>query len=501
VTDFKLFIDGEFCDAASGETFETIDPATGEGVGTAAKAGPEDAARAIAAARAAFSDGRWSARRGRDRANVLNAIAAGIKDRTPELAELEMRDAGSTLAKAKGSDVGGGMFAFRTLAGYAPRLDEPEALPQTIAPGPSYNYLRREPIGVASAIIPWNFPFQMACWKVSMALAAGNSIVLKPAPETPATAVRLAEICRDAGVPDGVVNILPGFGEGCGEELVSNPGVDKISFTGSVEVGKKVMAAAASTVKNVTLELGGKSAQVVLDDADLDLAVDGALYAIFFHSGQVCTAGSRLLLPDGLHDEFVERLVARAAAIVVGLPAERATTMGPVVSQRQLDTVMGYIEAGEKEGATVAFGGRRLTAEPFDRGFFVEPTIFTDVTPGMTIAQEEIFGPVLSVLRYRDEDDAVAIANGTPYGLAAGVWGSPARAMKLAERLRAGTVWVNEYHLLNPNYPFGGYKQSGVGREHGWDGLLEWTETKHVHVGVDASRASKRWFDMTIPRG
>jgi len=324
--------------------------------------------------------------------------------------------------------------------------------------------------------------------------------VVKSAPETPCTATKLAEILAEAGVPDGVVNIISGPGPGTGEELVTNPGVDKVSFTGSTDVGRQIMAAASPTLKKVTLELGGKNAQVVLDDADLELAIDGAAYGAFFHSGQQCTAGSRLLLPDALHDEFVERLLERLSVIRVGPAADKASTMGPLVSQQQLDTVLGYIELGQKEGATLRAGGQRLTEGGLDAGYFVAPTVFTDVTPDMTIAQEEIFGPVLSVLRYDDEDDAVRIANGTPYGLAAGVWGSPARALRVAERLRAGTVWVNEYNLLNPRYPFGGFKQSGLGREHGWAGLLEYTEAKHLHLAVDATRASKRWFDMTVPR-
>jgi aldehyde dehydrogenase (NAD+) len=500
MSDYQLFINGQYCEAVSGETFATLDPSTGESLGTVAKAAPEDAARAVDAARAAFDDGRWSFKRGSERAAILSAVAKGIKDRMPELADLESRDSGATLAKAKGADVGGAMFWFKTMGEFATRLDEPEPLPQTIAPGPSYNFLKRDPVGVCTAIIPWNFPLQMAAWKISMALAAGNTIVLKPAPETPCTAARLGEILAEAGVPDGVVNIIQGPGPGTGEELISNPKVDKVSFTGSTEVGKQIMRMAAGTVKKTTLELGGKSAQIVLDDADMELAVDGALYAIFFHAGQVCTAGSRLLVSEARHDEFVERLVERAAAITVGPATADGVTMGPLVSQKQLDTVLGYIETGVKEGATVATGGERLTGDGLDRGFFVAPTIFTDVTPDMAIAQEEIFGPVLAVLPYTDPDDAVRIANGTRYGLAAGVWGSPAKAIKIADRLQAGTVWVNDWHLLNPKYPFGGYKQSGIGREHGMLGLLEYTEAKHVHVAIDANRRTHRWFDMTVPR-
>ena len=500
MSDFKLFIAGEYCESASGETFESIDPSTGESIGTVARAGAEDAARAIDAAREAFDDHRWAGRRGSDRGKVLAAAAKGIKERAAELAELESRDSGATITKAKGADVGGAGFWFRTMGEYAARLDQPEPLPQTIAPGPSYNYLRRDPVGVCTAIIPWNFPLQMAAWKLSMALAAGNSVVLKPAEETPCSATVLGEILKEAGVPDGVVSIIPGPGPGTGEELVTNPKVDKVSFTGSTEVGRQIMQMAANTVKKTTLELGGKSAQIVLDDADLDLAVDGAIYALFFHSGQVCTAGSRLLLPESLHDEFVSRLVARVGDIRVGPAADKASTMGPVVNAKQLDTVMHYIELGQKEGATLAAGGQRLTDNGLDKGFFVAPTVFTDVTSDMTIAQEEIFGPVLSVLRYRDEDDAVRLANDSMYGLAAAVWGTPARAMKLADRIQAGTVWINDYHLLNPHYPFGGYKQSGNGREHGWLGLLEHTEPKHIHLGMDPRRSTKKWFNMTIPQ-
>ena len=500
MSDYQLFIAGEFCEAASGETFESIDPSTGESIGTVARAGAEDAARAIDAAREAFDDHRWSGRRGSDRGKVLAAVAKGIKERAPELAALESRDSGATITKAKGADVGGAGFWFRTMGEYAARLDEPEPLPQTIVPGPSYNYLKRDPVGVCTAIIPWNFPLQMAAWKISMALAAGNSIVLKPAEETPCSAVILGQILAEAGVPDGVVSIIPGPGPGTGEELVTNPKVDKVAFTGSTEVGKMIMQMASNTVKKTTLELGGKSAQIVLDDADLELAVDGALYGAFFHSGQVCTAGSRLLLPESRHDEFIERLLERVAAIRVGVASEKSSTMGPVVNQKQLDTVMGYIELGQKEGATLAAGGERLTSDGLDQGFFIAPTVFTDVTPDMTIAQEEIFGPVLSVLKYTDEDDAVRIANDTIYGLAAAIWGTPTRAMKVSDRLQAGTVWINDYHLLNPHYPFGGYKQSGNGREHGYLGLLEYTEPKHVHVGMDPTRSTKRWFDMTVPQ-
>jgi len=500
MADFPLFIDGEFRDALSGATFETRDPATGELIGTVAEAGVDDARAAIAAARRAFDNGRWSGLAATERAEVLQRVAGGIAARFDELAQLEARDSGSVLTKAQAADVGQAMSWFAAMAELAPLLDQPEALPPS--PFGSTNTLRREPIGVCAAITPWNFPLAMAAWKLSMALAAGNTVVLKPAEQTPCTALRLAEILRDAGVPDGVVNVIPGPGPGTGEELCIHPDVDKVSFTGSTAVGRHIMTLAAGTLKTVTLELGGKSAQIVLDDADLDLVIDGALYAGLFHSGQACTAGSRLLVSEARHDEVVERLRARMADVTVGLPLQPGVNVGPLVSQEQLDTVLGYIELGEKEGATLLVGGGRPAGADLAGGFFVEPTLFTDVTADMTIAQEEIFGPVITVLRYRDEDEAVAIANGTPYGLAAGVWGEPIHAGAVAGRLRAGTVWVNDWHMLSPMYPFGGFKQSGIGREHGLMGLLGYTEAKHVHVAATTTVEGHPWFGLTVaPQG
>ncbi len=359
---FQLFIDGEFCDAASGAEFESVDPSTGEVIATVAEGGPDDVDRAVAAARAAFDDGRWSGKSAQERAAVLGWVAQELRERAAELADWETRDAGSTVAKAKAVDVGNSILWFRAMAELAPVLDAPDVLPFSTVPAPSTNLLRHEPVGVVAAVIPWNFPLQMAAWKISMALAAGCTVVVKPAPETPATVTLLAEVLRDAGVPPGVVNVVHGPGPGTGEALVNHPDVDKVSFTGSTAVGKAIMAAAAATLKKVTLELGGKNAFIVLDDADLDTAVDAAAYAAFFHAGQQCTAGSRLLLPDSLHDEFVDRLLQRLRAIVVGPAGERATTMGPLISERQLRTVLDYIDLGQKEGATLAAGGERLTA-------------------------------------------------------------------------------------------------------------------------------------------
>lgn len=496
---YQLFLDGQFRDSISKETFDSINPFNQEVVARVARANAEDARIAIAAARKAFDEGPWPRMAREERSAMLKAISDRINERQKDLVALEVADSGSTIRKAK-EDIylsARNMNYFSKLA--ALDLDQPiEGLGK---PGFSQNLLVREPIGVVGAIIPWNFPLKMAIWKLGPALAAGNTVVLKPSELTPSTAMELAEIIEEIGFPRGVVNILPGFGQDVGEELVQNPMVDKISFTGSTAVGKRVMAVAAQNLKKVTLECGGKSANIVLDDADLDLAVDGAMYAVFYHQGQCCEAGTRLFLPRKIHAEFLERLVTKTKKLKLGDPADLATDLGPLISKKQQDRVLGYIEKGKHQGAHAEVGGSIPTDDSLSKGFFVEPTVFTNVDNKMTIAQEEIFGPVLSVIQYETVDDAIAMANDSIYGLGGGVWSKDKdRALTVARRLRTGTVWINEWHLISERAPFGGYKQSGIGREFGLDGLKEYTEAKHLHIDELGSREKKPWYDTVVPK-
>ncbi|MGQ9367033.1 aldehyde dehydrogenase family protein [Azospirillum sp. ST 5-10] len=500
VPSLKLYIDGAFSEAEAGETRPSINPADGSPVAAVAWARRADAERALAAARRAFDHGPWREAGGAERRRLLEALADGLKERAEAFAGAECDDAGALIGKAR-TDVALCVSQLRHFARMAERYDGvPRPVEGLQRPGRSFTHTVREPIGVCGQIIPWNFPLTMAVWKLGQALATGNTLVLKCAPETPVSALMLAELVHAAGFPAGVVNILTGDAE-AGETIVASPLVDKVSFTGSTATGRRIMALASETLKKVTLECGGKSANIVLDDADRALAVDGALYASFFHSGQVCESGTRLLLSRQGHDSFVEALVERTRRLRVGHPRDPETTIGPVVSQRQLDRVLGYIDAGRAEGARVAVGGGRAGDGALAAGFYVQPTIFVDVTNAMTIAREEIFGPVLSVLRYRDVEDAVTQANDSIYGLAAGVWSRDAdAARRIAGRLRAGWVWLNEWHVLSPAAPFGGYKQSGIGREFGEEGLNEYTEIKTIHQDDILNRDRKPWYDVVVPR-
>jgi len=496
---YQLFINNEFVNGEERQTFRSVNPFNGETLATCARAGAGDARRAIRAAREAFDRGPWPRMGREERSGYLKKLSEKINENAASLVELEVADSGSTLKKAR-EDI---HLSARALNGFAKLalVETTEPLDAVSRTGISRNVLIREPVGVVGAIIPWNFPLKMAVWKLGPALAAGNTVVLKPSEETPVTAMELARMAHEVGFPPGVVNIITGYGEDAGAELCRSPFVDKIAFTGSTEVGRLVMQNAAGTLKKITLECGGKSANIVLDDADLEMAVDGSLYAMFYHQGQCCEAGTRLFLPDSIADEFVERMVVRVRAMRTGDPMQPSTDIGPLISQRQRETVLDYIAQGKNAGAILKTGGGVPSDPSCARGFFVEPTIFDRVSNAWTIAREEIFGPVLSVIRYSSTDEALRMANDSPFGLGGGVWSKdPEKAMHIARNLRAGTVWVNEWHLLNERAPFGGYKQSGIGREFGIDGLREFTEAKHVHIDEVGSREKKPWYDTVVPR-
>jgi aldehyde dehydrogenase (NAD+) len=494
---YQLYIGGKFVPAETEETRPTINPSNEEPIAQVPVATRADAKRAIEAARKAFDSRVWSGMPIKERAKIMLKIADILQSRQEELAQIESADAGATIRKTSMMDIPIGIEHFRALVELGARIPTYEPLPWIDMPAISWNFVNREPIGVCAGIIPWNFPFMMACWKIAPALIMGNTVVLKPASDTPLTALEVAKAAAEAGLPPGVLNVVIGAGSVVGEELCVNPMVDKIALTGSTETGKRVMKLAADTIKKVTLELGGKSPTIICDDADLTNAVDGALFGTFFHQGQVCESGTRCFVPESIYDEFLSRLTARAKCIKIGDTADYETCMGPVVSASQYKTVMGYIEKGRKEGARLVCGGGRPEGLP--KGYFIQPTIFDQVTNASTIAQEEIFGPVLSVIKYKDVDDAIAMANDSIYGLGGAVFTRDIpKAIEIAKRIRTGTVWINDYHLLNALAPFGGYKQSGVGRELGPHGLLEYTQVKHIHVDLALDRSKKFWYDYIL---
>ncbi len=501
VPTYNLYINGQWRAPLAEQYRPTTDPSDGATLAMIAQADIEDTRLAIKAAREAFDDGYWPNMSPGERSRLLHNLVDYIEARQEEIAEAEMRDGGCTWRKAYLLDIPVGLIHFRHFAKLAD-LEPLEPVPQITFPALSYNIVRREPIGVCGQIIPWNFPFLMAIWKIAPALAAGNTVILKPASFTPLSALKLTEIIHDSGLlPPGVFNLVTGPGQVVGPELCTSPDVDKIAFTGSTEVGREIMQQASSTIKKVTLELGGKSPNIILDDADLDIAVDGSLWATFMHNGQACESGTRLLVPESIYDEFMERLVDRASRLKVGLASDGATDLGPLISAGQLRSVEEYIELGIKEGATPALLGTRPADAELQQGHYITPTIFTDVNNAMRIAQEEIFGPVLCVIKYKSEEEAIRIANDTIYGLAAGVWSRDTeRALEVAKRIRAGTVWINDYHLINAEAPFGGYKQSGIGRELGTWGLKEYLEVKHIHLPLNHERRGKFWFDVVVPQ-
>jgi aldehyde dehydrogenase (NAD+) len=479
--DAQLFIDGAWVDAQSGETFPTFAPSTGEKIADVAKAGREDAQRAVEAARRAFDDGPWPKMSGKKRADKLRRVSELINERSAEIAEIEARDGGGTIRKAMFADVPGAAQTFQAFADCAE--NEPDVIDRGESPfPPAKSIVRREPFGVCTGIVPWNFPFLMAGWKIGPAIAAGNTVVLKPASFTSLSAIEMVKAVEEAGIPAGVVNLITGPGGSAGEELAQHPLVDKVAFTGSTEVGRRIMQLASGTVKKVTLELGGKSANIVLDDADLDLAAAGVLWGTFFHNGQVCESGTRALVSRKIYDEFVGMLVERAGKIVIGDNMDMATDLGPLVAPSQVDTTERYVKLGLDEGAKLLCGGSAPSDLPagLDRSAYYQPTIF-EADNSMKIAQEEIFGPVLCVIPFDSDDEAVKIANDSIYGLGGGVWSKNLdRAHAVAAAMRTGTVWVNDYHMITPTQPFGGYKQSGIGRELGDYGYNEYRQIKHV---------------------
>jgi aldehyde dehydrogenase (NAD+) len=473
----KLLINNRWVESESGKTFATINPATGEEICQISEADQADVEKAVKAARTAFHNkSPWRRMSAAERGRLLNRLADLIEENAEELARLESLDNGKPVAVARAADLPLTIACYRYYAGWADKI-QGKTIP--IA-GDYFCYTRHEPVGVVGQIIPWNFPLLMQAWKLGPALAAGNTVVLKPAEQTPLTALRVGELILEAGFPAGVVNILPGFGPTAGGAIARHMDVDKVAFTGSTEVGHLIMESAAKTnLKRVTLELGGKSPNIVFNDADLDQAIEGSHFALFFNQGQCCCAGSRLFVEAKVYDEFVERSVARAKKRTVGDPFDSATEQGPQVDQAQFDKVMGYIDAGKKEGASLLCGGGRVG----DRGYFVAPTVFADVSDNMTIAQEEIFGPVMSIIKFKDLDEVVDRANTTMYGLAAAVWTRDiGKAHAIANSVRAGTVWVNCYDVFDAAAPFGGFKQSGIGRELGEYGLQQYTEVKTVTV-------------------
>lgn len=478
---WDMVIGGRDVPAAEGERFETVSPTTNQVIGSVPKGSIDDVDRAVRAARASFEEGPWSRFTPLERSRALNRIADLLRERVEEIAVLETRNCGKIIIESR-ADVIAAANCFEYYGNLATQLWG-EQIPMN---GPLLNYTLREPFGVCGQIIPWNFPLLMAAWKVAPALAAGNTVVLKPASVTPLTAIVLGQLCREAGIPDGVVNVITGPGGVIGDALVGHPGVDKIAFTGETETGRQIMAKAAQTIKKVSLELGGKSPNIVFPDANLDEAVNGSLFAIYTNAGQRCTARTRLFLHQEIHDEFLDSFVNRARQIRVGDPLEHETQMGPVISPQQRDRVLHFCGIAQEEGAELLSGGRKVATGALAAGNFVEPTVFGKVDAGMTLAQEEVFGPVLAVIPFQEVDDLVRMANSTIYGLAATIWtNNIKRAHTLARRLQAGNVSINYPTVNPPEAPFGGFKQSGIGRELSRHGLDLYLQTKNVVVNLN----------------
>ena len=478
VSNQKLFINGKWVNSISGKTFATLNPSTGQEICQVAEADSADVDLAVKAARKAFESGPWKKMSAAERGRRINKLADLMEQNLPELAALESLDNGKPLRDSLNADLPLSIKAYRYYAGWCDKTHG-KTIP---VEGEYFCYTKHEPVGVVGQIIPWNFPLLMTAWKWAPALATGCTIVLKPAEQTPLTAMRMAALAQEADIPDGVINVVPGFGPTAGAAITSHMDIDKVAFTGEGSTGQLVMQAAAkSNLKRVSLELGGKSPNVVFADADLDAAVEGAYFGLFFNQGQCCCAGSRLFVEEKIHDAFVEKLVARAKKQRLGDPFDMATTQGPQISQEQCDRIMGYIDIGISEGANLLSGGKRVG----NKGYFIQPTIFDGVKDNMRIAKEEIFGPVMNILKFKDVDEVVQRGNKTFYGLAAAIWTKDiTKAHRLANSLRAGTVWVNCYDVFDAAAPFGGFKMSGIGRELGEYALSLYTEVKTVYINL-----------------
>ncbi|WP_432246364.1 aldehyde dehydrogenase family protein [Mycolicibacterium sp. ELW1] len=493
---YSMYIDGKWID--SDEVYEVRSPATEELVATVAKGTTDHVDAAVAAAKGAFEEGTWRRTPPAERAALINTVAERLAARADELAALQARENGATIRITGALHVGLSVGQLQYLAAIAQQY-------QWETPGPAIEPIAadgivvRDPIGVVAAIVPWNIPLLTTVWKVGPALVAGNSVVLKPDEHAPLLPLELAREFEAAGLPPGVLNVVTGDGEPVGAHLSGHPVVRKVAFTGSTAVGKSILRQSADTVRRVTLELGGKGANIILDDADIDMAVDGSLFACMANNGEACEAGTRLLIPASRRDEIITKLVQRAATLKLGNPLEPTTHVGPIISAEQRDRILDYFRIAAHEGAKAAIGGNKPSGPGFDKGYWIEPTIFVDVTNDMRIAREEVFGPVLVVLTYDSDDEAVKIANDTNYGLSAGVWGSDDRALNVARRLEAGSVWINNWHIIHPAYPFGGFKESGLGREGGPHSIDEYVEEKFIALDRSGGAENKAFAIVIDP--
>jgi len=488
---YRMFIDGKWCDAKAGGIIKVINPTTGEVLATTPEGRSEDIDAAVAAARRAFESGPWPEMSAADRGRILRKIGQLISEGQTELAELETRETGKIIRFTAGAEVPLAAQSFEFYGGLADKVMG-ETIPVA---GPYLDFTLREPLGVCGLITPWNFPILLDAWKIAAALAVGNTVVLKPAEHTPLTALELARIAEEAGLPPGVLNVVPGFGPSAGATLVSHPDVDKISFTGSTATGRQIMRMAAGNLKKISLELGGKSPNIVFADADLDKAINGTLLSMFFHQGQACTAGSRLFLQNEIRETFLERLVDKVSRLRIGDPLDPATDIGPIQFRQQFDKIQRYVDSARDAGFKIHCGGGRAEGDDVSKGYFFRPTVISGAENDATICQEEIFGPVFNVLSFTDEEEAVALGNDVPYGLVAGVWSQDiGRGLRMSKRLRAGTVWLNCYNVLHPQAPFGGYKQSGMGRENGIHAIESFTQVKNVCVDLNPDYI--KFFDV-----